>query len=125
MRRSFPAAGAAALIMIFHPAANGATPASAEADLLDVTCGQYMAAIKVAQPDAKATAAQKALANAAQDDLASTMLWVHGFLSGRDGVNPAARPLTKSWMADTVVKLATLCSASDAGLRLSDAATKL
>ena len=61
-----------------------------EQNLLDVTCAQYLTALSVAAPAAGAGKAEQELAVQAQDDIAQGLMWIHGYLSGREGA--AGRP---------------------------------
>lgn len=101
--------------------------AVAEPDLLDVTCADYRAALRAADPGKNPKAAAKATALNAQDDIVNGLMWVHGYLSARAGPSAAMSPLTKSWMVATVGKLANACDAHspDGKMRLTDAAGKL
>lgn len=100
-------------------------PAGAPVDLLDTSCGQYLQALTIAKPSDKATPERAAQAVSAQDDIVQALLWVHGYLTGRDGANGPARPLNREWIISNVGKLATICSAGAATRRLADAASQL
>jgi hypothetical protein len=112
------------------PAATAPKDAGAAADdqdLLDTTCGYYLAALDHANPGKGASAEQLALAPEAQDDVFNAVLWAHGYLTGRAGSVAAAKPLTKAWIAEHVARLAEICrkNSSDGSMRLVDAAAKL
>ena len=114
---------AAAIALMSGGTANAAdTPPR---DLQDTTCAQYLQALTIANPGAKPTAKRAAQAVSAQDDIVNGLMWVHGYLSGRDGVNSATRPLTREWMISYVGKLAGVCRASPVTTRFVDAASKL
>lgn len=83
---------------------------AAEENLLDVTCGQYLTALSVAAPAAGASAAQQELAVEAQDDIAEGLMWIHGYLSGREAAaGKPVPPLTRSWLTAQVTPLAKAC----------------
>jgi hypothetical protein len=121
----------AAAIMLF--ALPGATmaqsgaDAAAEPDLMNVTCDDYRSALLAATPNAKATSKDKAAALSAQDDLVNAMMWVHGYISGKAGPQTSLTPLTRTWMIDTVGKLAKACDqhSPDGKMRLADIVGKM
>lgn len=87
-----------------------ASSAQAETNLLDVTCGQYLTALSVAQPPKNASSRQKQLAQDAQDDIVNGLMWIHGYLAGKTAARGGAVPaLTKGWMSEQVAILATAC----------------
>ncbi len=45
----------------------------------------------------------------AQDDVLSFVLWVHGYLSGRDGIDFVKRPLNKAGIEKLVVEMGEAC----------------
>ncbi len=45
----------------------------------------------------------------AQDTVLDFVLWVHGYLSGRDGINREKRPLSKEGVELTVKQIADVC----------------
>lgn len=45
----------------------------------------------------------------AQDDTLYLVAWVHGFLSGRDGIGKGAPRLTKSGIEQVIADVATVC----------------
>lgn len=101
-------------------------PDPEDPDLLGATCGQYQAALRAATPGPNAGPKAKDRAAAAQDDIASAMMWVHGFQSGRAGPG-RMEPLTKAWMVDTVGKLSAACRtySPNGKMRIARAAAKL
>jgi hypothetical protein len=93
-----------------EPAAAASTAAPAR-ELTDATCAQYLdlvEQVKLESQAADATAPQDA-----QDDLVSVMLWLHGYLSGRNGIDNQARPLTRDWLASNVGVLARACAVDE------------
>ena len=45
----------------------------------------------------------------AQDTILLFVVWVHGYLSGRDGINEEKRPLSKEGIETTVKDIAEVC----------------
>lgn len=102
-------------------------PAQTETDLLGATCGDYLAAARLAQPGDKPSKKRRAEAEDAQDALVDAMLWMHGYLTGRAPAGTPEVPLTRSWMAEHVGKLAKACtdSGSENTTRLADVVRRL
>ncbi len=103
MRRAFLPA-LAGLLMLQSPAL------AQEQNLLDVTCGQYLVALSIAAPAADAGKAEQELALQAQDDIAEGLMWIHGYLSGREAASGRpVPPLTRSWLTAQITPLAKAC----------------
>ena len=54
----------------------------------------------------------------AQDTVLDFVLWVHGYLSGRDGINRDRRPLSKEGVELTVKQIADVCKPDESRLFL-------
>ena len=54
----------------------------------------------------------------AQDTVLWFVLWVHGYLSGRDGIDRDKRPLSKEGVETTVKDIATVCKPDESKLFL-------
>ena len=54
----------------------------------------------------------------AQDMVLWFVLWVHGYLSGRDGIDRDKRPLSKEGIETTVKDIATVCKPDESKLFL-------
>lgn len=54
----------------------------------------------------------------AQDTVLDFVLWVHGYLSGRDGINRERRPLSKEGVELTVKQIADVCKPDESKLFL-------
>lgn len=114
-------------VLLASAAASAATPAATEPDLVDMqaaTCSQFAKALSYAKPPAKATEKQKALAVLAQDDLVLAMMWVNGYLAGRDGAK-GPQAFDKDWIVSHIGKLAAVCKANPGSMLVKDAAAKL
>jgi len=110
---------------------NATSAAAADApkapDLVDVqaaTCAQFANALAYAKPPAKATEKQKAFAVLAQDDLVLAMMWVNGYLAGRDAAK-GVQAFDKDWIVTHIGKLTAICKATPGSMLLRDAAAKL
>lgn len=117
----------APLALLSATAATAATPAVKEPDLVDMqaaTCSQFAKALSYAKPPAKATEKQKAFAVLAQDDLVLAMMWVNGYLTGRDGAK-GVQAFDKDWIVSHIGKLAAICKANPGTMLFKDAAAKL
>jgi hypothetical protein len=88
-----------------------AAPASAAepAGPLDVTCGDMIATLRVADPGPNPSPERQRQAVEAQDDVAIGLYWIHGYLVGTKG--EAAPRLSKDWMQAEVVRLVEMCKA--------------
>jgi hypothetical protein len=80
-------------------------------DLTDATCGDYIAALKRADPGKSANDAQTRAAQTAQDALVDIAVWVHGYQSGRAGPNAQLLPFDNAFIEAMVVRLARQCTA--------------
>ncbi len=118
-------ATASAVALIGSAAHAQVKPSEALPDLMDFNCGQYLQSARLANPGPKPSADRQALAIAAQDALASAMLWVHGYNSAKVGGPP--EPLTRDWMVTMVGKVAKVCreKSSDGRLRVADAVASM
>jgi hypothetical protein len=93
-----------------EPAASAGAAAPAR-ELTDATCAQYLDLVE--QVKLESEAADVTAPQDAQDDLVSVMLWLHGYLSGRNGIDNQARPLTRDWLASNVGVLARACAVDE------------
>jgi hypothetical protein len=89
-------------------AASAAAPAR---ELTDATCAEYLDLVEQVRLESQATEA--GAAQDAQDDLVAVMMWLHGYLSGRNGIDNQARPLTRDWLASNVGVLARACAVDE------------
>lgn len=88
---------------------------SAGDELATTTCGDLMDLFSAAAP--KKGKDPKRLARA-QDDVLNFVMWVHGYVSGRDGIDFAKRPLNSEGIKQTVGQVADACRADRARLFL-------
>jgi hypothetical protein len=123
MRQSFLKIASSAILLACSSSAFAAE--SASTDLLDTTCTQYLQALNIANPGTKPNPDRAAQAAAAQDDIVQALMWVHGYLTGRDGKAGPSRPLNREWIVTYVGKVATICRSGAGTVRLTDAAAKL
>ncbi len=86
-------------------------------ELTDSTCGEYLDLLERVKQEQK----QPVEKQQSQDDLVGVMLWLHGYISGRIGIDNTARPLNKEWISSHVIKLADVC-AKDESKRVVDIA---
>jgi hypothetical protein len=88
------------------------------------TCAQFANAMFYAKPPANPTEQQAAFAVLAQDDLVLAMMWLNGYLAGRDGAK-GAHAFDKEWVVTYMGKLSAVCKANSGAMLLRDAAAKL
>ena len=118
-------AGLLALVACASTYAQTNEAQSSSTDLLDATCGQYMAAVRSADPGPNPSSERQSEAEEAKDALVDSMLWLHGYRSGIAGAAAEPQPLTREWMVDNIGRLARNCEALGAGdARLIDAARR-
>jgi hypothetical protein len=96
--------------------------APAPREVTDATCGEYLDLVEQVTVESKDTS--PSASHDAQDDLVSVMLWLHGYLSGREGIDGTLRPLTQEWLAQSVGVLAKAC-AVDESRRVVDVVAEL
>jgi hypothetical protein len=125
MRREPMLSLAAAAALFTAP---GLAQAQRGADVMDfnhleVTCGEFMQAVRAADAGPNPTAQRKAQADAALDSIADGVIWLHGYESATLGLN-AAPPLNRAYFTDRVTKMVAACAAKsrDGRMRLVDAA---
>ena len=99
--------GQAVLAQAPRPAA--AAPAVAD-DASTLTCADFNAAAAQVLPGQNATDAQRRRALDAQDYIGNGMVWLHGYLTGRNG--PAVGKLTREWISTNVARLGKECAAT-------------
>ena len=91
-----------------------ASPALAETggsdDMTNATCGDYVAALKRANPGKSASEADMKAARTAQDALVDIAVWAHGYQSGRAGPNAQLLPFDNGFIEAHVVRLARQCA---------------
>jgi cytochrome c5 len=75
-------------------------------EILSFTCGDLMDLFSAAAP--KKGKDPRRLARA-QDDVLNFVMWVHGYVSGRDGIDFAKRPLNEQGIKQTVDQMASAC----------------
>lgn len=93
-----------------EPAASVDAPEAAaqggELDIQTATCGDLFDLYEDAVPGEGKDPAEL---ERAQDTILLFVVWVHGYLSGRDGINPVRRPLSKEGIEITVADIAEVC----------------
>ena len=90
-------------------AAMAQTPAVAD-DASTLSCADFNAAASQVLPGANASEARRRRAIEAQDYLGNGMVWLHGYLTGRNG--PSVGKLTREWISTQVARLGKECAAA-------------
>lgn len=114
VRPSAASAPSAPVVAAAPAAAAPTPPAVATApvrELTDSTCAEYLDLVAQVKSESEATGPNAG--HEAQDDLVSVMLWLHGYLSGRNGIDGQARPLSREWLASNVGVLARACAVDE------------
>ena len=99
--------GQAAMAQAPRPAAS--VPVAAD-DASALSCADFNAAASQVLPPPNASEVQRRRAVEAQDYLGNGMVWLHGYLTGRNG--PSAGRLTRDWISTTVARLGKECAAA-------------
>ena len=103
-------AASLALPAVATAAAEPAKPAKSTEksgdEINSFTCGDLFDLFSAAAP--KKGKDPKRLARA-QDDVLNFVMWVHGYVSGRDGIDFAKRPLNEQGIKQTVDQMANAC----------------
>ena len=93
------------------------TPVVTEAEVEDnefkittATCGDVFDLFSDATP---AEGKDPEVLEEAQDDVLYFVIWVHGYLSGRVGIDPGKRPLSKEGIELTIEQIAGVCKADE------------
>jgi hypothetical protein len=110
-----------ALLLTPLPALAQNTAAAAASEVVEPTCADLMAALRVADAGKNPSRQRKAAADAAQDDIATALFWLHGvnFAKGT-----ATLPITRTWMIGELKRVAEACKTKspDGKLLISAAA---
>ena len=105
----FKALAAAIGFFIVGQAAWAQAPQDAD-DASALSCADFNAAASQVLPGQNASDAQRRRAIEAQDYLGTGMVWLHGYLTGRNG--PAVGKLTRDWISTQVARLGKECAAA-------------
>ncbi len=89
-------------------------------ELASMTCGDVFDLFEDATPADKKDPEE---VMAAQDDVLGLLTWVHGYLSGRDGINAGKYTLNKDGINKTVENIAKVCKENEDKLFLDLAPT--
>ena len=79
-------------------------------DASTLSCADFNAAASQVLPPSNASEVQRRRAVEAQDYLGNGMVWLHGYLTGRNG--PSVSRLTREWISTTVASLGKECAAA-------------
>ena len=83
--------------------------------LVDMTCSDVFDLFDDATPGDKKDPEE---IMAAQDDVLDLLTWVHGYLSGRDGLNSAKYTMNKAGINQAVADIVTVCQPNEKKLFL-------
>lgn len=113
--------GQAVMAQVSQPSASA--PAIPD-DASTLSCADFNAAASQVLPGANASEVQRRRAVEAQDYLGNGMVWLHGYLTGRNG--PSTGRLTRDWISTTIARLGKACAtaANPASTRLVDLVQK-
>jgi hypothetical protein len=107
-----------------HAAAWAADPPKPPAnDVVEPTCSDLMAALRMADPGKQPSSKRQAAAEEAQDDIAVALFWLHGWHVAR---GEASLPVKRDWMVNELKRVVDACKAQspDGTALVSAVATK-
>jgi hypothetical protein len=111
----------AAILLAPVPAMAQDKAAAPANEVVEPSCADLMAGLRVADPGKNPSKQRKAQADAAQDDIATALFWLHGvhFAKGE-----ATLPVTRDWMVAELKRVAEACHtrSPDGSMLLSKAA---
>jgi hypothetical protein len=110
----------AALLPISAQAQDKPAPA---AEMIEPTCADLMAALRVADPGKQPSTKRQAAAEEAQDDIATALFWLHGWHTAR---GTATLPVKRDWMVAELKRVVAACKTDspDGKALVSQVATK-
>jgi hypothetical protein len=110
----------AALLMPLPAAAQSSPPTT---EMIEPTCADLMAALKMADPGKNPSSKRRAAAEEAQDDIATALFWLHGWHTAR---GEASLPVSRDWMVNELKRVTAACKAQspDGKALISAVATK-
>lgn len=119
--RSGPLLLVTAILLAPVPAVSQDQAAKPANEIVEPTCADLMAALRVADPGEKPSQQRKAEAEAAQDDVATALFWLHGVHYAK---REATLPVTGDWMVAGLKRVVEACRTKslDGTLLLSKAA---
>jgi hypothetical protein len=123
MRRSLLLIALAALPAPALAQDKPAAPAPQQTEVVEPTCADMFAALRVAEPGENPSRTRRKEAEQAQDDIATALFWLHGWHYGR---GTATLPVTKDWMVAELKRMVEACKAKspDGAMLISQAATQ-
>jgi hypothetical protein len=77
-------------------------------ELIEPTCGDLMAALRMADPGERPSSKRKVAAEEAQDDIATALFWLHGWHTAR---GETSVPVKRDWMAAELKRVVAACKA--------------
>ena len=96
-------------LLAIHTAAWAAEPPKVQAnEMIEPTCSDLMAALRMADPGERPSIKRKAAAEEAQDDIATALFWLHGWHTAR---GETSLPVKRDWMAAELKRVAAACKA--------------
>jgi hypothetical protein len=76
------------------------------AEMIEPTCADLTAALRMADPGEKPNAKRQAAAEEAQDDIATALFWLHGWHTAR---GTATLPVKRDWMVSELKRVVEAC----------------
>jgi len=96
-------------LLTVHAAAWAAEPPKPQVnEMIEPTCSDLMAALRMADPGERPSIKRKAAAEEAQDDIATALFWLHGWHTAR---GETSLPVKRDWMAAELKRVVLACKA--------------
>lgn len=113
----------AVLALAAAPASAQEPAATPSNEIVEPTCADLMAALRVADPGDRPSKSRKAAAEEAQDDIATALFWLHGWHHAR---GQAALPVKRDWMVAELKRVVEACRtrSPDGAMLVSQVATQ-
>ena len=111
-------------LLTIHAAAWAADRPKPQAnEMIEPTCGDLMAALRMADPGERPSSKRKIAAEDAQDDIATALFWLHGWQTAR---GETSVPVKRDWMAAELKRVVAACKAQspNGAALISTVATK-
>ena len=101
--------GLAVGLLVTATCSVAAAPKAQLDTVIEPTCADLMAALRVADAGAKPSAKRQAQAEEAQDDIATALFWLHGWQTARGN---ASLPVKRDWMVAELKRVTVACKAN-------------
>ncbi len=112
-----------ASLSLAAPALAQGSKAPPASEVVEPTCADLMAALRVADPGEKPSSRRLEAAEEAQDDIATALFWLHGWHTSK---GTASLPVKRDWMVAELKRVVEACRSRspDGAMLISQVATQ-